>query len=717
MKAMNAILCGLGLLLAPALQAQDDWTLKSPDTQPSARYLPAMASLGGDQVLLFGGEDAAGNNDETWVYDLSDNTWTLKSPVTKPSARKYHAMASLGGDQVLLFSGRDAGGDDDETWVYDLSDNTWTFKNPAAKPSARAAHGMAFLGGDQVLLFGGNDGSEDDETWIYDLSDNLWTIQSPAARPSPRNSHAMASIGGDQVLLFGGFVGSYNDETWVYDLSDNNWTMQSPTVKPVSRVHIAMASLSCDQVLLFGGAAPTVNDETWVYDLSDNTWTLKTPAAKPSARVFHAMAPLGDYQVLLFGGAYDVRFDDETWVYAATPAPVSIDVTTSPAGLDIDVDGTSYTSPQTFQWVPGSSHTIATISPQSLVAGTQYVFLNWSDAGAISHDVTAPASPTTYTASFKTQHELTTSASPAVGGTISPASGFYDEGNVEITATANSGYIFTGFSGALTGTTNPQTLNLTGPAAVTANFCSPVITTAEPISLWPPNQKYQTFTVAQCVVSVSGCPDFSVNDVVITQVTSDEQEDAPGDGDGNTVNDIVIAGDCKSVQLRCERQGSGNGRVYTIHLSVDAGNGNIGAATCLITVPKSQNGNPAVDDGPAYTETGSCGSVSKMTGSEEASTEATLPEGYALEQNYPNPFNPTTIISFELPVDSEVSLAIYNMSGQLVKKLVAGEMNAGRHSLVWDATDDRGARVASGAYLYVIKAGSFTAQKKLVLMK
>ncbi len=90
---------------------------------------------------------------------------------------------------------------------------------------------------------------------------------------------------------------------------------------------------------------------------------------------------------------------------------------------------------------------------------------------------------------------------------------------------------------------------------------------------------------------------------------------------------------------------------------------------------------------------------------------------YALEQNYPNPFNPTTQISFALPDAGEVSLAIYNLNGQLVKRLVAGEMNAGRHSIMWDAKDERGQQVASGVYVYVIKAGSFSAQRKFVLMK
>jgi len=115
---------------------------------------------------------------------------------------------------------------------------------------------------------------------------------------------------------------------------------------------------------------------------------------------------------------------------------------------------------------------------------------------------------------------------------------------------------------------------------------------------------------------------------------------------------------------------------------------------------------------------------SEVEESEAASGQLSV-VSYQLEQNYPNPFsqiprfagNPTTVISFQLPVSGEVTLSIFNTNGQLVKKLVAGEMNAGRHSFTWDATNDRGERVASGVYLYVIKAGEFTAQKKLVLMK
>jgi hypothetical protein len=92
--------------------------------------------------------------------------------------------------------------------------------------------------------------------------------------------------------------------------------------------------------------------------------------------------------------------------------------------------------------------------------------------------------------------------------------------------------------------------------------------------------------------------------VLIASVSSDEPENS--NGDGNTLNDIVIANDCKSVQLRAERTGNGNGRVYTIMVKVTDAVGNISTATAKIRVPKLQNGAVAVDDGPSYTVLSSC---------------------------------------------------------------------------------------------------------------
>ena len=136
---------------------------------------------------------------------------------------------------------------------------------------------------------------------------------------------------------------------------------------------------------------------------------------------------------------------------------------------------------------------------------------------------------------------------------------------------------------------------------------APVLSTnAGPITLWPPNHKYHTIAAEDLVASVSdNCAALSASDVVITKVTSDEPEDVGGGGDGNTTDDIVIASDCKSVDLRSERQGGGNGRVYTVHLSVGDGSSNSSSDTFQVQVPHNKK-DTAVDDGPAYEVT--CGS-------------------------------------------------------------------------------------------------------------
>ena len=153
--------------------------------------------------------------------------------------------------------------------------------------------------------------------------------------------------------------------------------------------------------------------------------------------------------------------------------------------------------------------------------------------------------------------------------------------------------------------------NAATPVTRTVNVVDttpPTITmTGTPIALWPPNHSYHTINLTQLVASASdGCDGgVDINDVVISKVTSDETEN--GGGDGNTFNDIVIATNCKSVQLRAERNGGGNGRVYTITFRVKDASGNSRTATAIVTVPKSQgNGGAAINDGPNYTVNGTC---------------------------------------------------------------------------------------------------------------
>ena len=90
---------------------------------------------------------------------------------------------------------------------------------------------------------------------------------------------------------------------------------------------------------------------------------------------------------------------------------------------------------------------------------------------------------------------------------------------------------------------------------------------------------------------------------------------------------------------------------------------------------------------------------------------ATVTE-YALHQNYPNPFNPLTTITYGVPVNSHITLTVYNALGKEVATLVSQEQVAGIYQIVFNAIN-----LASGVYFYSLQVGDFVETKKMILMK
>ncbi len=159
----------------------------------------------------------------------------------------------------------------------------------------------------------------------------------------------------------------------------------------------------------------------------------------------------------------------------------SVEITSAPSGLTISTSGTgcdpgTITTPLMEPWTEGSSCTLSVTSPQT-VGGVQYTFSQWDNGStSMSRTVTAPSTTATYTATFTTQYQLTTSAS--TGGTVS-SGGYYTPGaNATITATPNANYCFLNFTAAAqigypplaASTSNPFTLPMNSPQSITANF-------------------------------------------------------------------------------------------------------------------------------------------------------------------------------------------------------------------------------------------------------
>ena len=162
------------------------------------------------------------------------------------------------------------------------------------------------------------------------------------------------------------------------------------------------------------------------------------------------------------------------------------------------VDGNYWPAPVSFSpfydssWNVGSSHSIAVASPEwPWTSNTRYEFANWSDGGALSHNITAPSASTTYTASLTPQYYLSDYANQGCAGSIDvvPSSptgdGFYPGGSLlTFTETPTSGWTFTEWQNDLTGNTNPQNITMNDELLVTADY-NTVVTPLTLSSLTP----------------------------------------------------------------------------------------------------------------------------------------------------------------------------------------------------------------------------------------
>jgi hypothetical protein len=301
------------------------WLYMNQTIKPPSRDDHMMAAVyGTDKIVLYGGRDSVSARlNDTWVYDLSDNTWIQKFPTDDPGPRDASSMAAIWGtDKVLMFGG--AGLCANDSWIYDLSENNWTRKYPVNHPNSMEHHTMSSIYcTDKVLLFGGiyiNGGIYSDDTWIYDLSDNYWTQMKTNTAPDARAKYGMSFIyHTDKVILFGGGFKSgpsYLNDTWLYDLSNNTWTNALVTNPPSPVCGNSMAAIyGTDKVVMFSGATFTgFQNKTWIYDLSENTWTERFPKNPPTWRAHSRMdSVFGTNKVIMFGG--HMPWNNETWEF------------------------------------------------------------------------------------------------------------------------------------------------------------------------------------------------------------------------------------------------------------------------------------------------------------------------------------------------------------------------------------------------------------------
>jgi cytoskeletal protein CcmA (bactofilin family) len=249
------------------------------------------------------------------------------------------------------------------------------------------------------------------------------------------------------------------------------------------------------------------------------------------------------------------------------------------------------------------------------------------------------------------------------GKTLTVDPGDYEEVKVEKKGTLN----------LKSGTYNLECLNLGEKAMLVLDLSSgdPIILNVDEEVIFGKN------AVMKLVPSTASTNLITIN----TDEDDDSDEDFDDDEDDN---DRIVIGE--------------GARVF----------GNIIAPETMVVLGKKSRFKGAIGaenilvlNGARFVHHSSTASFPKESEVEESEvTQSEVITDYVLEQNYPNPFNPSTEISFQLPVASEVKLVIYSVTGQVVRELVNGELPAGRHTLSWNGRNRAGELMAAGVYLY-----------------
>jgi hypothetical protein len=233
----------------------------------------------------------------------------------------------------------------------------------------------------------------------------------------------------------------------------------------------------------------------------------------------------------------------------------------------------------------------------------------------------------------------------------------------------------------------------------------------EPLLLPKPDHEYRTIAVADLVASVSDVCDGSVglSSLRVVSVASDEAEDAPGGGDGATMDDAVVV--CpNSVRVRAERQGPGNGRVYTITYTASDLSGNRTTVDCHVYVPHDQSGDLAIEGpGPGYTVNAACGIVG-FQGERAASGPGA--QGMTVASNQRRGIS----IRFANEKPARARLDVYDVAGNLVRTL-DGSYGPGPNIISWDGVSNNGRRVANGVYVFRLSVEGSVHTAKSVLMR
>jgi HYR domain-containing protein len=609
------------------------WTATSFVNAPPGYASSSLVWTGQSMVAFVLDPSLAGGR-----YDPISNSW---SPMASQNllARRSGQTVTWTGSKMIVWGGLDNSrvpavvfGDGA---IYDPSGNTWSSLSMIDAPDPRFGHLAAWAGNRMVVYGGGTVFLFTPRGGRYDPETDSWSSVTTFNAPGPMGR---AVSTGDRMIVWGGLGpnSNYLSHGGHYDPVLDVWSFTSATGAPEGRAYHSLVWTG-QQMIVWGGETGSINtrflQNGGVYDPVGDVWAPTSLVGAPAKRSTHSAVWTGKEMIVWGGmdGSISTPPPNFSWAIYGNgaryvPLPINhLPVAdagqdarfecTSRAGAEVHLDGSRSTdldsSPGTndgivsFVWIEGVGSPLEKFLglgqdvAVSLSLGVHFITLRVTDsAGAVATDLkivqVIDTTPPFFACPEPAAVECTSPAGASVallpprgvdvcddapvvtlsrdGG--AGASGVYPLGRTDVLVSAMD------VSGNMSSCTFPVTVQDTTPPAITLS--------SEPAVLWPPNHRMVDVGAALLVTDACSQPRF-----LLSSIASSDTDDAAGSADGNTANDIQgadVGTADTSFQLRAERSGSGEGRVYRMTYSASDDSGNASSASSFVLVPHDLGG-------------------------------------------------------------------------------------------------------------------------------
>lgn len=476
-------------------------TLVAPADVAAGDLFGYGVSIKGNLAVVSAAGQAA-NRGAVYVYALTGSTWQQTAKIVPSNAaagdRFGSALATDGVSIVAISAGTGT------AYVFALQNGVWTQQfegsvNPPFNSASRwpTTYSVAISGG--TALVGVSDANiaffdEGDAGTSYTLtrSGNVWT------RSAPRGTFRPGSYGWAVAL---GSQYSYVGFPWANDIA--SVASSFGTLAPENRSRYFGSALSASGSLLavgdpelgivhiyrdgnpvgqiskpgFGFGYSVALDGSYLAIGNNATGTNYGGASTVYANLQGTWTEIGAVPGVAIGlsdGNLIVGLPDSAGGQVQFYQVSNISLVSNPPGRSFTLSGPgcgatgTFTAPYSGLW---TNCTVQWSNPDTATPGTQYNFQNWADGSTANPRTIVPALlDSTFTATFQTQYQLTTTASPSSGGSVTGAGLYHPGSTAAVAVVPNPGFVFTGFSGALSGSTTPQVVSMSGPKSVTGNF-------------------------------------------------------------------------------------------------------------------------------------------------------------------------------------------------------------------------------------------------------